>query len=470
MKWRLTGRYLMSVVLVVILVILINIFTILLLLIVQVTLNVPIFQAKESTPAETFTRSFQEHIMASNDEIAISEKGKKELISNKAWIQILDENGKEVYGYRIPVGIKKKYTPLEVVNSHKYVEADTSSTVFISGKKINNKKYSYFIGFKNPYIEKIIFSYDSRNILHKIKVGSIVLLLIDSFIALLIGYFFSKRLTHPLQTLISGIIRLANKDYNVLYEPKGIYKDVFYNVNSLSNQLKENEKERKKIDLLKEEWISNISHDIKTPLASIQGYAEMMKDQEYHFSLEEMREFAEIIEKKSLYMKELIEDLNITTRLKNKELALNTKTINIVTLLRNTVIDILNDARYSNRNIKFQVQNEIINIEVDEILIRRAFNNLIYNAIVHNDSKVNIVVSIESKERTHITIMDDGKGIKKEDLNRIFDRYYRGTNTGESHKGSGLGMAIAKDIIQAHNGEISISSVIDHGTKIEIEL
>ncbi|MFJ8258571.1 sensor histidine kinase [Peribacillus asahii] len=470
MKWRLTGRFLLSVVIVVILVIFINILTFLALLIAQSAFNIPIFQDRETISAESFTRRFQEHITFSNNEVAISNQGKKELIKHEAWVQILDENGKELYGYRLPEGIKKKYTPLEVVNIYKYVEKDIYATVFVSGKKIDNYNYSYLIGFEHPSsIEKITLSYDSRDLLHNFKIGSILILLIDGLIALLIGYLFSKRLTKPLYILIDGIKRLANKDYNINYEPKGIYKDVFYNVNYLSNQLTENERERKKLDQMKEEWIGNISHDMKTPLASIQGYAEMMKDPEYQFSLDEMREYAEIIERKSLYMKDVLEDLNLTMRLKNKELTLNKKTINIVTLLRNIVIDILNDARYSNRNIEFQVHQEMIRVDVDEILVRRALTNLIYNAMVHNDSKVKIVVSVKKKDRTHISIKDDGKGIKKEELNRIFDRYYRGTNTGESHKGSGLGMAIANDIIRAHDGEIRIDSVVGHGTTIKIQ-
>ena len=109
-------------------------------------------------------------------------------------------------------------------------------------------------------------------------------------------------------------------------------------------------------------------------------------------------------------------------------------------------------------------------MEVDDILFRRAINNLIYNAIVHNDEHVTIDVSVEQNEQIYIKIADNGKGIKEEELDRIFDRYYRGTNTGEAHKGSGLGMAISKDIIKAHDGELAISSVIGHGTTIDIKM
>lgn len=437
------------------------------LLIAQSIFNIRIFQGNEASP-EHFVRQFQENINITNNYVTITESGKKALIKKNAWIQILDENGMVIYSFRAPAEIKEKYTPSEIVQTYKYKEIDGKTTIFVGEKKERVNNYSYFIGIENPNLNRYFISYDNRYIYQVVKVVGIVLI-IDIFIALLIGYFFSKRLTQPLQTLINGIKRLANKDYNVSYEPKGVYKDVFNNVNFLSNQLTANEKERKKLEMMREDWIGNISHDIKTPLASIQGYAELIKDPDYHFSLEEIREYAEIIEQKSLYIKEVIEDLNLTTRLKNKTLSLNKKTVNIIVFLRNIVIDILNDPAYSNRNIVFHVNQEKILTAVDEILFRRAINNLVYNAVVHNNESVQIDVIVEKKERTHITIKDNGKGIEKKELDKIFDRYYRGTNTGDAHKGSGLGMAIAKDIIQEHNGELTINSEIGHGTTIDIK-
>jgi len=469
MKWKLTGRYLLSVVLVVILVILINIILSLVLLFAQIALDIPILREKEPTP-EQFTRQFQHKVIIDhNNDVTITEKGQKELINEKAWIQILDETGNELYSFHVPSGIKKKYTPSEMIQMYKYKEVNANTVVYVGEKKGNNRHLSYLIGIKNPNLNRYFISYDNRDIYHLFKVG-IVIFIIDILVALLIGYIFSKRLTQPLHILINGIKKLANHEFYTHAESNGIYKNVFLNLNHLSHQLKANENERKKLDLMREEWIANISHDIKTPLSSIQGYAEIIKDPDYDFTLDEIREYVEIIETKSLYIKEVIEDLNLTTRLKNRELSLDKKEINIVALLRNIVIDILNDPKYANCDIQFHVNQENIMLEVDEILFRRAIYNLIYNAIVHNDNNVKIVVSIEMKEQTHIVIRDNGKGIQKGELNRIFDRYYRGTNTGAAHKGSGLGMAIANDIIQAHDGEIMINSEVDHGTMIEIQL
>lgn len=470
MKWRLTGRYLASVVLIVVIVIFINLLVVAGLFMYQsISPQYPFHQGDAS--AEAITRSFSKEIVVSESGMDITGQGKETLELNHAWIQILNENGSQVYGYLVPPEAKTKYTPLDIVQTYKYMEAELMSIVFIGEKTVNGERYSYLIGFQNPYLERHILTYDMRTVLRFLQIGILTLICVDGFIALCIAYLFSKKLTRPLSALIDGIKQLAHKNYRVRYETKGIYKDVFYSVNVLTEELRVSELERKKLDRMKEEWIANISHDIKTPLASIQGYAEMMRDKDYDFTVEEMREYAEIIERKSLYLKDVIEDLNLSTRLKNKGLALNLKSVNIVSLVRNAVIDTLNDARYGNRNIDFKYSDEWILVEADDILIRRAVANLIYNAVVHNNEDVAVQVRVE-KERDFVRIVveDHGKGIKKEELERIFDRYYRGTNTGELHKGSGLGMAIAHDIVEAHGGEIHVDSELHQGTSIEIRL
>lgn len=470
MKWRLTGRYLASVVLIVVIVIFINILVIIGLYIYQnESPKYPFLQGDNS--AEAITRSFGQEIVLSETGMDITGQGKDTLERNQAWIQILDENGNQVYGFRVPPEAKTNYTPMDIVQTYKYMEKELMSTVFIGEKKGNGKRYSYLIGFQDPYLERNILTYDIRKVGRFLQIGIVTVLCVDGFIALCIAYLFSKRLTRPLSALIDGIKQLAHKNYRGHYETKGIYKDVFYNVNMLTEELRASELERNRLDRMKEEWIANISHDIKTPLASIQGYSEMMRDKDYDFTVEEMRDYAEIIERKSLYLKDVIEDLNLSTRLRNKGLTLNLKSVNVVSLVRNAVIDTLNDTRYGNRNIDFRYSDEVILKEVDEILIRRAVANLIYNAVVHNSEDVSIAVSVEKEGGTvRIVVEDHGKGIREEELERIFDRYYRGTNTGELHKGSGLGMAIANDIVKAHDGEIHVMSEFHSGTRIEILL
>ncbi|MBY1417587.1 HAMP domain-containing histidine kinase, partial [Clostridioides difficile] len=177
-----------------------------------------------------------------------------------------------------------------------------------------------------------------------------------------------------------------------------------------------------------------------------------------------------IIYNKSKYIKDLVDDLNLSTRLKNNTIVLDKKKINLVSLVRNIIIDILNDNRYKNRNIEFESNEDLIEVYVDSILFRRAITNLIFNSIVHNSEGTLISVEIVKKDNIEIIIKDNGIGISKSDLKHIFKKYYRGTNTGEMHKGSGLGMAISKEIIEIHKGKIYVSSEIGIGTKIIIEI
>jgi signal transduction histidine kinase len=470
MNWKITGRFITTVVFVAIIVIIINIIGGAIFIYNRNKSNTHIINGSSYSSPEDFTREFKEYVIENKDKIQVHSDGEKILSEQMAWIQVLDEEGNEVYNYNKPIEVKSHYTPIEIIDAYKYISSDSMSTIFVSEKKLKDRSYSYIIGFPSVKVRRNIISYDISGLGNSLKTGVNTILLIDVFIALFFGYLFSRRLTKPLVDIIKDVKNLSEGQYNLKREEKGIYKEIYYNINNLSSKLRSNEEERKKLDKMREEWISNISHDIKTPLVSVKGYAEALSSEEYDYSKEEVREYSKIIEEKSNYIKDLIDDLNLSTRLKNKVLHLNFKNTNIVSLVRGVVIDILNNPQTSNVNIEFSAIREVIEKDIDEILIKRVITNILYNAIVHNNEKVDIEVKVEKKDRIHIFIIDNGKGIKEEELKYIFERYYRGTNTGKKHKGSGLGMAIAKDIVEAHNGVINVESEVGKGTKIEIIL
>lgn len=424
----------------------------------------------ESLEAEDYTRNFSKYIVGDKETPYIDKEGKDSLDNNNIWIQILDEQSKEIYHYKKPEGIKDRYTPFELIQHYKYAEKKTLTTIFIGEKQLGKRTYSYVIGFPRDKIQRQVITINNNNFVETMGKLMYSILLLDALLALLIAYLFSRTLTRPLDDIINGVLILSDGKYNLNLAEQGIYTGVYRKLNNLSATLKSNDIERKERDQMREEWITNISHDIKTPLVSIQGYAEILSSDHYELSREEVREYSEIIESKSNYIKELVDDLNLTTRLKNKVLKLNKKKINLVSLLRNAVIDILNDSKNSNVDIDFSCDDEFIEVFVDDILIRRTIKNLLYNAMVHNQEGVKIKVLIEKKDKVNIIISDNGTGIGVEEQKNIFKRYYRGTNTGKGHEGSGLGMAIANDIVKAHDGEIRLVSELGSGTKIIIYL
>lgn len=155
--------------------------------------------------------------------------------------------------------------------------------------------------------------------------------------------------------------------------PGGVYKPVFENLNEVSKELAAHEQERKRLEMMREEWISNVSHDMKTPLASIRGYAELLNDGK--LTADEQRDYAHIIEKQSLHMQDLLDDLNLTMRLRHQQLPLSLTEVNMVQFIREIVIDTLNTPQYEEANIEFNATNDVIKHHIDEHFMRRAIMN-----------------------------------------------------------------------------------------------
>ncbi|HHX61454.1 MAG TPA: HAMP domain-containing histidine kinase [Epulopiscium sp.] len=470
MNLKITGRFILTVVFITIMVSIINISVGIGFIINGVTnKDNEISEMNDSSP-EDFTSEFNKYLMINQSAVSIYEDGKEILENEDVWLQVLNAAGNEVYSYNKPVDVRESYTPMELIHAYKYALPESMSTIFIGEKVFDDINYSYILGFPFEKIKRNVISYDIYEVVERIRKGIYIILLIDIPIALIFGYLFSRKLTKPLIGIINDIEILSQGKYDLQRDDQGLYKQVYKTINNLSTKLRSNEETRRNLDTMREEWISNISHDIKTPLVSIKGFAEILANVEYNFTDEEIRDYGNIIESKSNYIKELIDDLNLSTRLKSKFLTLDSKNTNIVSLVREVVIDILNNPNTNNINIGFTAEREIIEKKIDKVLIKRVINNIVYNAIVHNNEDVSIDVKIEEKENIHIFIIDNGKGIEEQEIKHIFDRYYRGTNTGVKHKGSGLGMAIAKDIVESHNGSIKIKSQLGVGTEIEVIL
>lgn len=220
----------------------------------------------------------------------------------------------------------------------------------------------------------------------------------------------------------------------------------------------------------REDWIANISHDLKTPLSSIKGYSELLADPDYQFSEDEVRNFSEQILQKSNYMDSMIEELRLNEKLMHNSIRLKKEKGNFTVFIEEIIKEILNHPNYSNRKIIFKSNPESIEYSFDHDLMKRCLENLIFNSFIHNDEETTVHIQLNKigKEIT-LRIIDDGIGMNEEDLENLFNRYYRGTNT-TNHKGSGLGMSIAKEVIEAHDGEISVQSHYKKGTEIKINL
>ncbi|MDU4890344.1 MAG: HAMP domain-containing sensor histidine kinase [Clostridium sp.] len=416
---------------------------------------------------EEIISSFRDYISLNEDGgIEISPSGIEFLEESNIGLQILNDNNSEVFQKNKPKKAPSQYSNVDLI---KVYDSD-EETLFLDEKEINGQIYTYLLFFNPEKIKRVSYTYDAELIdkAHKFP----ILIILNLILITIIGFLYTLKITKPINSIVDKIMNLAQGNYSKDKSSKGIYFKVEECINDLSDRLEENEKEREKLEELKEEWISNISHDIKTPLTSIIGNAEIMSDTEYELMDEVREKYCLKIISKGEYIKTLVEELNLSTRLKSNTIVLNKKNVNIVSLIRHVVIDIINDEKYNESNINFTYSSEEIITEVDEQLIKRAFINIIINAFVHNDPQVKVNINIQQiyGEKISISIEDNGKGVSEEELKHIFKRYYRGTNTRNKTEGSGLGMAIAHDIVKVHGGQIEAVSQASEGLKVSILL
>lgn len=455
MKWKLTARYLLSILSIVFIVIIVNTIILFGLLIYQSIQNT---DDTENSSGENFTRSFSQYLALEDNQPYVTEEGETALDGFGAWLQILDDNGNEISSYQTPEHVATSYTPMDLIHKYKYMD-DKLHTYFIG----EYEGYSYLIGVPNSDEKREVFMLNPDTLITYASRFLGVIIIVDLIIAAVIGFLFSTILVKPVNRMIERINELKERQFHT-EKPKrpGIYNRVFANLNNVSATLQEHEKERMKLEKMRNDWISNVSHDIKTPLASIRGYAELLRSE--NVSSNERLEYAEVIERQSLYMKELVDDFNLTMRLRNQEMPLQRQDTNMEDFVREIVIDLLNDPQIGSSQVHFHSENSKQSWKIDQHLMKRALLNFMYNAFIHNDENVEVFVDVREDA---ITIHDNGKGISPEDESQVFDRYYRGTNTG-LRRGTGLGMAIARDIIVAHGGEVKLTSEVGEGTTVKI--
>lgn len=462
MKWKVLLRFLLFLILSAVLIFTINLF------VAYRFLNVQKEDSQENwSGLNSFTLDFRQYVVVAEGKPQITSEGREQLALRQGWIQILDEEGYEVFQWNKPPEAPEHYAPSEMVFYNIYTGALGNYTTFAGTAQIDGYQWSYIIGFPMENVAKYTFIYSPHILRINLIEGLVCIFIVPIVVFLVMGYLFGRSVANPVIHILGAIQQLDQGRYDNKYREKGLYKDVYRSLNHLAYTLKKSEVERQKMEQMREEWIQNLSHDLKTPLASVKGYG-LLADAEYALTAEEVKKYARIIVQKAQYLEELLEDLKLTQAIKRGLIPLNCEKKDLVELLRDITIDVLNNPKYQHRKIWFNPQQEQIIFSFDATLLRRAFTNLIYNAVVHNHEDTEISITIEQKEKIVVEIADNGRGIPPQDLANLFARYYRGTNTGESHKGSGLGLNIAKQIIEVHGGEIKAESTLGVGTKITV--
>ncbi|MFC0470838.1 HAMP domain-containing sensor histidine kinase [Halalkalibacter kiskunsagensis] len=277
--------------------------------------------------------------------------------------------------------------------------------------------------------------------------------------------FLSKRVTLPITNARSLTKQIAKGNFDVQLSSEGNdeLSDLLRHISSMASQLKEFRDTR-------QQFLTNVAHDIRTPLTYIKAYASLLKDQQVEKEL--VHEQAAIIHQEAIRMEGLVKDLFQLMKLEEGSIPLNIQGTDLVELIQEATKKVKLDSDNKNIDLFFSSSAPSLVTNIDQDQFERALLNLLNNSIRHTNPNGKIQIRLEKwNNEIKIEIEDNGEGIPADDLPHIWARFYRVEKSRSTkHGGSGLGLAITKQIIELHGGTIQIDSTLNVGTVFMIKL
>lgn len=269
----------------------------------------------------------------------------------------------------------------------------------------------------------------------------------------------------PTQKILQATEKIAAGDFNVCLEPRHEYVKydeydlIYQNINILSKELSKNE-------VLRTDFVSNVSHEIKTPLAVIQNYAKALQNN--NLPEEKRQEYLNGLVIQTQKLSELITNILKLNKLENQQIVPEIEEFDLSELVRMCTLGF--ESLLEKKELELKCDIDDVSITSSASLIELVINNLISNAIKFTDNGGTIEISLkEEGEYAIISVSDSGCGISKEVGEHIFDKFYQG-DTSHSTEGNGLGLALVKRVIDTIGGQISVESVVGKGSKFTIKL
>lgn len=269
----------------------------------------------------------------------------------------------------------------------------------------------------------------------------------------------------PVKAILDATDDIAHGDFSVRVEPRHVYEKydeydlIIENLNTMTAELEKSE-------LLKNDFISNVSHELKTPLAVIQSYSAKMS--EGGLDEETYKSYADTINSASARLSNLVTNILKLTKLEHQRMALTYEQVNLCAQLSETIVAY--EELIDNKEITLECDLDDVVINSVPSYLEIVWNNLISNAIKFTQKGGKISVTLKNEGGYAVaSVSDTGCGISSDVGERIFEKFYQG-DTSHSAEGNGLGLALVKKVIDLVGGEISVSSSVGVGTTFTIRL
>jgi len=278
-------------------------------------------------------------------------------------------------------------------------------------------------------------------------------------LALIIGYFISKKISKPIEKINEKARLLSQGKYDFTFDNHSGIEEI----DSLSNTLNYTKSELARTDELRRDLMANVSHDLKTPLTMIKGYAEMVRDLTYKDKEKREENLNTIIEEVDR-LNILVEDILNLSKIQANTTSLQIEEFDIIELIQ-TIVKRYELLRDLEGYIFICDMKEKVFVQADKKRIEQVIYNLLNNAINYTGKDNKIYIRVKEENGIRIEIEDTGKGIKQEEIPYIWDKYYHNQKKHKRNKiGTGLGLSIVKGILESHHFEYGVTSKLEKGT------
>lgn len=330
------------------------------------------------------------------------------------------------------------------------------------GRDASFAVYGSYIGEKDgEKVYLILFSPLERTDSTRkvIETQLIIATAISIILALILAYFIARRLSKPIEKTTLEASKLAGGDYGVKFSG-GSYREI----DKLADVLNHTASELSRTEELRRDLISNVSHDLRTPLTIIKSYAELIRDISGKND-EKRTRHTEVIVNEANNLSLLVSDMLDLSRIQSGTTAMKTERFNLASLICSTIKRF--DYYREEYGIQFVVElcTDTAYAEGDSARIEQVVYNLLANAVNYTgeDKRIFAVLS-ENKDRYRVDIRDTGCGISPEEIPRVWDKYYRASgNYVRESVGTGIGLSIVKNILEAHGAEFGVNSTLGDG-------
>lgn len=387
------------------------------------------------------------NITPSNGTYKVNQTAKKLIKKHNLWVMILDQkSGNEKFNIKKPKNIKTQFDYADVIKFSRYYLDDYP--IFTQIKK--EQKDIYIIAFPKESIIRYGNNFFDLKRIQIFPILILVIIFVNCLFCLFLYLYSVTFLNRNIQPIINAIGKLPvglNKQVNSVQE----LNRLTLAVNSANKKLRKNEE-------FKENWISGIAHDIKTPLSVIVANTSLAIEKTDNDDL--LKNLKPTLVE-SHYIQNLLNDLNIFARLTNSNLKLNQEITDIIPFFKEIIIQIINQEIWNDFNFEFIPDNKLLGkkMYIEKSLMSRVIHNLIYNSVLHNPSGCNIqiVLNYISRNKFSIIIRDNGIGTSTDRLKNI-NKIEEFNFDISGVRRSGMGLKISNQIVDLHGGSMIITS------------